>query len=235
MFKAIKILTVLLLVLAILNGCKPADKEPTKPLSATELAQYQRLLEKYEPMLAEVEQYKQEAARIAEVEKNYVTESVELKNFSIFKTDSFDDGRARACYRGELINRGDEIIEQLELTVNFRNESKKQVIKTWKSNLIDANDEMLENDSMDLQVRAAVLTLSGKRLPLKPGASFDLQKNKNCMNDAFLGWTANATDYKISSVTLRPKLKEVQLYDVMNEEFYEMKLLEIRAKEFNQL
>lgn len=235
MFKSIKLLTGLILVSFTLIGCKPTNKEPAKPLSTAELAQYKRLAEKYKPVLAEVEQYKQEAQRIAELEKGYLAEYVELRNFSIYKTNSFDDGRERACYRGELVNNGDEIIEKLELTIVFRDESAKEVLKTWQTNLVSANDEFLSDDKMGLELRSAVLTLAGKRLPLKPKSSFDLSKNKNCMSDVFLGWSEDTTDYKLSLLELRPKLKEIHLHDVVDTSFYEMMRLENRAKQFNQI
>ncbi|NRQ44488.1 hypothetical protein HRH59_18265 [Rheinheimera sp. YQF-2] len=230
-----KVMITALLVVICLNGCKPVNQEPAKPLSAAELAQYKRLVEKYEPMLVEVEQYKQEAARIAEVEKSYLAEYVELKNFSIYKTNSFDDGRERPCYRGELVNNGDEIIERLELTIVFRDKSAEKVLKTWQYNLIFANDEFLNNDKMGLDLRTAVLTLEGKRLPLKPKTSFNLSQNKNCISDVFLGWSEDSTDYKLSALKLRPKLKEIHLHDVFDTGFYDMMRLENRAKQFNQI
>lgn len=231
-----QLLVILSVSVALISGCKPRDdEEPLTMLNHAELARYKLLREQYEPRILEAEQFKLESARVSELEKTYINDFITLQNFSIYKTNAFDDGRDRACYKGSLVNKGSEIVEELELIVNFRNVETNLVVKTWETMLIHANDEFLQKDDVALETRAAILALSGKRYPLKPNTTTDLRDNKNCMSDVFLGWSEKAVDLKLARVKLRPKLEEVDIYKFMDQGFYEMKLLENRAKEFNQI
>lgn len=229
-----KILMALFITLPLTIGCEQKEKvEDVVMLTPTELARYKHLQELYEPKLQQAEQYEAEVARIDEVTKTYINDHIQLKDFSFYKTDGFDDGRERACYRGQLLNTGTEIVDQIKLKASFKDSETKSVIKTWEHSLVFANDEKLA--LFKPETRAAILALQGKQLPLKANSSLDLQKEKNCMAEVFLGWSVDAIDYELTELELRPKIEEVNKYEIMDSGFYEMKMLENRAKKFGQI
>lgn len=183
-------------------------KESAPPLSEYEKQHLLELKNEFNQKNKQYKAYKAEKTRISIVEKSYLKNNIELENFSIFKTNKFDDGRDRACYKGVLRNNGNEIIEALDLKVTFLSNDSIEKINTWEPSLIKANDELLDKMELD-KTKALIMALSGRQLPLKPKKSKSLTDNKNCMSDVFLDWQVKDVKYELANIKLRPKLTEI--------------------------
>jgi len=184
-------------------------KESVPPLSKYEKQHLLELKKEFNQKNEKYKSYKAEKSRITIIEKSYLTNSVKLQDFSIFKTNNFDDGRDRACYKGILHNHGNDIIESLDLKVSFFSKGSMKQIETWETSLVSANDELLDNIEPDKN-KALIMAISGRKLPLKPKASLNLSKNKKrCFSEVFLNWEAKDVRYELVNLKLRPKLAKV--------------------------
>lgn len=219
--------------LFLITACQPAEP-PLKPLSDSEIKEYKELKEDFELNKLKAEQYKAEQARLAEISEQYLKENIKLVNFEFFKSNQFDDGRTRACYRGLLVNEGEEILEELGIVIKIRVDDRQQPI-TWETNLYHANDEFLNNDRIDVETRSAVRVLAGERKALKPGESYNLSKNRSCMRDVFLGWSVDDIEYELNGIKLRPRVEDFPSWKVMNEDFFRMRDLMKRGVHFGQI
>jgi len=233
--KLLRRTTIITLFFLLIASC--TEKEPPlTPLSTSEKEQLIALQSELKSARQRYNDYKTERERIDAIQDSYFQENVNLDSFSIFKTNQFDDGRDRACYKGNLINQGDEIIETLKLTITIYSETTKEKIEDLSVSIVDANDEFLDKlkDPKDLGLKAAILTLSGRELPLKPRETKDLAKGKRCFPIAFLDWKAEDATYEVTEFKLRTKLREVSPFDKWDLEL-KVSRLEERAKMFNQL
>ncbi|WP_076419663.1 hypothetical protein [Colwellia sp. UCD-KL20] len=216
----------------MLSSC--IEQEPAlTPLSEREKITLSELKVKFEKKKKEYSDYKSEKERVNLLQTTYLQDYISLNDFSIYKTNKFDDGRDRACYKGILENKGKEIVDEIHLKVNFYSDSTGDIIHTWDVALVDANDEFLDNSEAS-EAKSLILALSGRKLPLKPNAKLNLTKGKTCLSDVFLDWQAKDVKYEITKLKLRPKLAEVGPLDSLKISV-EIFPLEERAKKFNQL
>lgn len=219
--------------LFLIAACQPSEP-PLKPLSDTEINKYYELKEDFEINKLKAEQYKLEQNRLSDISEQYLKKNIKLVNFEFFKSNQFDDGRTRACYRGLLVNNGEEILEELSVTIKVHVNDRQQPI-TWETNLFHANDEFLNNDRIDAETRSAVRVLSGKRNALKPGERYDLSNNRSCMKDVFLGWSVDDIQYELNGIQLRSQVEEFPAWKVMNDDFFKMNDLKERGIHFGQI
>ena len=221
----------LVLIIFYVGGCQPLEKLLT-PLSKIELSELISLQEEFDKKQRQVDAYQIEKLRLKDLTPSYIDNHVRLKDFLIYKTDRFDDGRERACYKGTLNNTGDEIIEQLELLVKFHNSSG-ELINEWRNSLVFANDEYLDKGEFD-ENKALVLSISGRKLPLKPNKSLNLSKQTNCMKEVFLDWNEEDIKYTIGNLKLRTKVPESSSLDLVT---VSVKMMDLknRAEANNQI
>jgi hypothetical protein len=221
-----------ILSIFILSSC--IEQEPDLiPLSEREKITLSELKAKLEKKNKQYDSYKAEIERIQSLQKSYLQKYISLNAFSIYKTNQFDDGRNRACYKGLIENKGGEIVDEINLNVTFYSESTKKSIHNWKVALVNANDEFLDNGEPS-EAKALIAALSGRKLPLKPNTTLQLDNGKNCFSDVFLGWEAKDVKYELTELKLRSKLVEVGPLDALRISI-EIAPLEERAKKFNQL
>lgn len=208
-------------------------KPPLSPLSKHELANLKSLQTEFEKKRKQIEQYKAEKNRVEQLRDSYLKENLILNNFSIYKTNQFDDGRERACYKGYLVNMGDEIVEELYIDITFFAKNSGEELSTFSKSLVNANDIYLDTTPAS-ETKALILSVSGRKLPLKPNNKLDLSEGKNCLADVFLDWEAKDAKYEISNLRLRPKLSQVSSLELIRLSSNIAELKE-RAVEFNQL
>tara|TARA_B110000211_G_C14092289_1_gene559834 strand:+ start:4805 stop:5263 length:459 start_codon:yes stop_codon:yes gene_type:complete len=152
-----------------------------------------------------------------------------LNDFSIYKTNQFDDGRYRACYKGELVNKGSEIVERVSLNVMFYSSVTGEGIYSWDTSLVYANDELLDNKTLTQKEKAAVLVLSSHKMPLKPNSTKGIGV---CLSDVFLNWEVKDIKYEMINLKIRPKLTKVDAFDAL-QVMTELHPLQERVDKFN--
>lgn len=215
-------------------GCTP-EEPALKPLSPSEIEKYQVLKKEYDYKSLRVEQYKKEASRLENMEETYLSDFISLKGFEVFKSNSFDDGRSRLCYRGIVTNKGTEIVQELGVLFTINDSESGKELVSWETNLIDANDEFLSDNTLDTETQAAYLYLVGRKYPLKPNSSFNLEENKSCMADVVLGWDKSSVNYEIKGLKLRPQVEKYETYQLIDENFFKFKELKKRGEHHRQL
>lgn len=215
----------------MLSSCFSSDP-PLIPLSKSELIELKELKTELEKTRKRNDAYESEKNRISELQESYLKDFIRLNEFSIYKTNGFDDGRYRACYKGFLVNKGKEIIEEIYLNVTFYSKKTGEKINNWNTGLVDANDDFLDN-SEDTEAKSLIYALSGRKLPLKPNEKINLSKGKTCYSEVFLDWESKDIKYELVGLKLRPQLSEVTVLDEIK---ISIKIgeLEERANEFKQ-
>lgn len=226
--------TITLTFTFLIAGCSDKDI-PRNPLSEQEIEEYWQLKEDWELKKKRVEQYEAEEERIKKLEETYLDEYIQLVDFSLYKTNSFDDGRSRVCYTGSVQNNGDEIVSDLELTITLNHEETGEKLGSWSTAIVRANDEFLNSKDRKAETRALFLALEGKRLPLKPKSKQSLDNNRTCMKEVILGWSEKSTEWALTDIELRPKLEELRLYHIMDDSYFRMGELYRRGIHFGQL
>ena len=194
-----------LTTVTFLIGCKPSEP-PLKPLSQAELNTLKRLQQDYEYAKRQKGAYKKEVERINEVSQTYLDDYVSLDNFSFYKTNRFDDKRARLCYRGDIQNAGNEIIELIGLRIVLRNSNGDRIAE-WEPALVSANDVLIDKAPMSAATQLAI-AVSGRKTPLGPGQTMSLANNRNCMKAVYSDWEVDDITYKVNDFRLRTAIPE---------------------------
>lgn len=190
----------------LMFGCSPA-KSPEPPLSDSELNTLTLLQTKYAQTKQKLDAYKEEVERIKHVSPTYLSEHVSLLDFSFYKSNNFDDRRGRLCFRGQITNGGNEIIEQLDIRVAL-NDTNGNTITEWETALVSANEHVIDKDPNNPAIQMSVAIL-GKQLPLDPNETKDLSKAGRCMKEVYLNWEEEDVDFELTNLRLRTKLSEV--------------------------
>lgn len=216
---------------AFLMGCEPSEP-PLNPLSQAELTTLRMLQQEYEDAKRQKDAYKKEVERINIVSQSYLDEYVLLDNLSLYKTSGFDDKRERLCYRGDIENTGNEIIERLGLSVVLR-DSKGERIAEWEPALVSANDVLIDKDPMSEATQLAIV-VSGKKSPLGPGETMSLTNNRNCMKAVYSDWEVDDITYEVNDFRLRTAMPEPDSLALIRKS---VKIHELRkrAEQNNQL
>jgi hypothetical protein len=202
--------TYLFLILVVtsatfLMGCEPSEP-PLKPLSQAELTTLNMFKQEYENAKRQKDAYMKEVERINKVSQAYLDEYILLDNFSLYKTNRFNDKRERLCYKGDIENAGNEIVERLALRVVLR-DSKGERIAEWEPALVSANDVLIDKDPLSAATQLAI-TASGKKLPLGPGETMSLTNNRNCMKAVYSDWEVKDITYEVNDFRLRTAIPE---------------------------
>jgi hypothetical protein len=204
--------------------------EQLPPLSEYEKQHLAELKKEVKKKNKQYKAYKSEMVRIKDIKNNYLKNKVILNGFSIYKTNAFDDGRERACYKGTLKNNGNEIIESLDLKITFFSKDSLKQLTVWEKPLVNANDEFLDKDGDD-ETKALILAYSGRKLPLKSKGSLKL---KGCMKEVLLNWKAKDIKYELSNMELRSKLEEIRPLHSINTQLEIINLEERMNQEINK-
>ncbi len=214
-----------------LMGCEPSDP-PLKPLSQAELITLKMFQQEYEDAKNQKDAYKKEVERINVVSQAYLDEYVLLDNLSLYKTNRFADKRERLCYKGDIENAGNEIIERLGLSVVLR-DSNGERITEWEPALVSAYDVLIDKDPMSAATQLAI-AVSGKKSPLGPGETMLLTNNRNCMKAAYSDWEVDDITYEVNDFRLRTAIPEPDSLALVR---ISVKLHELRkrAEQNNQL
>ena len=215
----------LLLVLFVLSACMEKDP-PILPLSKYELDRLIIMTNKIIEKEKEYENYLVEKERIRNLEGDYLKESVELADFIVYETSNFNDGRARVCYKGYLINSGPEIIEKIDIEFNFFSKVTEKLEYVNKSSLISADYEN-EGSSFSSFNNSA----SQRKLPLRPHSILKL--SGNCIKKVILNLNLDDTIYKLSGLKLQTKLVRIEASELLKLRV-EISDLEVRAMKFKQ-
>jgi hypothetical protein len=127
------------------------------------------------------------------------------------------------------VNKGSEIVERVSLNVMFYSSVTGEEIYSWDTSLVYANDELLDNKTLTQKEKAAVLVLSGHKMPLKPNSTKEIG---DCLSDVFLSWEVKDIKYEMINLKIRPKLTKVDAFDAL-QVMTELHPLQERADKFN--